>query len=191
MNASCTKWNVVLQCLLKKNLKKVVYRITHQPSTKVVKSNCRQMQKKRWKLLQKYNNEQHLVQGKTLPIDQQKWHVEVVSCFLRAAVPLNKMQFFRNLLEENACHLTDWHYLSDLIPLILHQEHCNIWNETSGRDISVIFNGRWSSCFCVVIYQFWLDHWTVLNQDLAVIPSIWGEEWFGDYSCIVNWLQHM
>ena len=67
--------------------------------------------------LHKHNNEQHL-RGETLPIDQQVYRVKVVSSFLRAAVPLNKMQFFKNLLEENAYCLTDRHYMSDLIPFI-------------------------------------------------------------------------
>ena len=56
--------------------------------------------------LQKHNIEQHL-RGETLPTDQQVYRMKVVSCFLRAAVPLNKMQHFRNLLEENAYRLTE------------------------------------------------------------------------------------
>lgn len=91
-------------------------------------------------VLQKHNNEQHL-RGEALPIDQQVYCVKVVSCFLRAAVPLNKVQFFRNLLEENAYCLTDRHYMSDLIPFTLQQEQQKIQNEISGRDVSVIFDG--------------------------------------------------
>ena len=90
--------------------------------------------------LQKHNSEQHL-QGETLSIDQQVYHVKVVSCFLRAAVPLNKMQYFRNLLEENAYRLTDRHYMSDLTPFILQQEQHCIQNEIAGENVSVIFDG--------------------------------------------------
>ena len=70
-----------------------------------------------------HNQENHL-RGETLPADQQVYRVtcKVVSCFLKAGVPLRKYKHFRELLEENALHLTDRRRMSDLVPFILHEE---------------------------------------------------------------------
>ena len=50
--------------------------------------------------LAKHNEEQHL-RGETLPEQQQVYRVKVVTAFLRADVPLSKLDSFRDLLEEN------------------------------------------------------------------------------------------
>ena len=129
--------------------------------------------------LQKHNGEQHL-RGETLPIDQQVYRVKVVSCFLRAAVPLNKMQHFRNLLEENAYRLTDRHYMSDLIPFILQQEQHCIQNEISGKDVSVIFDGttRLGEALAIVL-RYISPEWTIeqrLVRMQLLSQSLKGEE---------------
>ena len=64
-----------------------------------------------------HNQENHL-RGETLPADQQVYRVKVVSCFLKAGVPLRKYKHFPELLEENALRSR----LSDLIPFILREE---------------------------------------------------------------------
>ena len=58
------------------------------------------------KLLEKHNQETHQT-GETLPQDQQVYRVRVVSTFLRAGIPLNKLDLFRDLLEEGCHRLTD------------------------------------------------------------------------------------
>jgi len=45
--------------------------------------------------------------GETLPMDQRVYRVKVLKCFLRAAVPIAKMEHFRELLEENNFRLSD------------------------------------------------------------------------------------
>ena len=61
--------------------------------------------------------------------------------FLRAAVPIAKMEYFRDLLEENSFRLSDCRHMSDLIPLLVSQEQADIKEELSGRTISVVFDG--------------------------------------------------
>ena len=51
--------------------------------------------------------------------EQQVYRVKVVSTFLKAGVPLNKIDCFRDLLEENALRLTDRRNMHDYIPFIL------------------------------------------------------------------------
>ena len=53
-----------------------------------------------------YSNEVHN-RGETLPVDMQVYRVKVVSTFLCAGIPLSKLDFFRDILEENAYRLCD------------------------------------------------------------------------------------
>jgi hypothetical protein len=82
--------------------------------------------------LKTHNVATHL-EGETLPMDQQVYRVKVVSAFLRAGVPLNKVILFRDGLEENAFRLTDRSHMSNLIPFIWKEEEKRIKNEIEGR----------------------------------------------------------
>ena len=55
----------------------------------------------------KAHNAKDLVLGEHLPEAQQVFRVKVVSAFLRARVPLSKLQFFKELLEEGRYRLTE------------------------------------------------------------------------------------
>ena len=79
--------------------------------------------------------------GETLPIDQRVYRVKVLKCFLRAAVPLTKLDYFRELLEESAYRLSDRRHMSDLVTLVVSQEQADIKSEVSGRQVSVVFDG--------------------------------------------------
>ena len=77
--------------------------------------------------LQRHNDECHL-HVETLPLEQQVFRVEVVRLFLRAAVALNKLDCFRDLLEEHAWRLTDGRHISDLVPFLLKEaSYSAIW----------------------------------------------------------------
>ena len=56
--------------------------------------------------------------GETLPEDQRVYRVRVVRVFLHTATPLNKLSYFRSLLEENALRLADRRQMADLIPFV-------------------------------------------------------------------------
>ena len=79
--------------------------------------------------------------GETLPLDHRIYHVKVVKTFIRAAVPLNKLSIFRDLLEESAYSLTDRRHMSDLVSYVLSQEVIQIKEEIAGHPLSVIFDG--------------------------------------------------
>ena len=63
--------------------------------------------------------------------------VKVVSTFLHAGIPLNKLDLFRELFEETGYRLTDRRNIHDLIPFIHNQEFENIHEEINGKDVSV------------------------------------------------------
>ena len=54
-------------------------------------------------------------------MEHQVQHVKVIECFLRAAVPLSKIQHFRKVFEETGYQLIDRHHMSDLIPVVLNK----------------------------------------------------------------------
>ena len=76
------------------------------------KDGKRQLQKKEaserdiTKELTIYNEDKHVV-GETLTESMQVFHVKVVSTFLCTGIPLNKLDIFRELFEENGYWLTD------------------------------------------------------------------------------------
>ena len=70
--------------------------------------------------------------GETLSTEQRVYRANVVmSTFLRAGVPMFKIDSFRELLEENSYRLAGSKPMSDLIPFVLGD----------GKDVAVIFDG--------------------------------------------------
>ena len=73
---------------------------------------------------QTYKQEVH-PSGKTLSEVHKLWHVKVVTTFMKAGVPLAKVNHFRELLEENAYSLTDRRGICDLI--LNEHSRSNVW----------------------------------------------------------------
>ena len=118
--------------------------------------------------------------GETLPTDQRVYRVKVVTAFLKAGVPLSKIDCFRDLLEERAFRLTDRRHLADLVPFILKDEQEKLKNEITGRELSVIFDGttRLGEAMAVVVL-FVSDDWSLeqrLLQLKTLAKSMTGEE---------------
>ena len=79
--------------------------------------------------------------GETLPEDVRIYRVKVLSTFLKAGVPINKIAAFRDILEENSLRLAGRKPMSDLIPFVLHTEKKQIKSELANKPISVVFDG--------------------------------------------------
>ena len=131
------------------------------------------------KKLVSYNKETHAV-GETLTENTQVFRVKVVSTFLRAGIPLNKLDIFRELFEENGYRLTDKRNMFDLIPFIQKHETDVISEEIKGKDVSVVFDGttRLGEALAIVL-RYVDDGWNI-NQRLVrlqvVVKSLTGEE---------------
>ena len=63
----------------------------------------------------------------------------MVSTFLKAGVPLNKIDIFRDVLDEGSYRLAGRCSLSALIPFILSEEKQKIREEIAGKNVSIIF----------------------------------------------------
>ena len=131
------------------------------------------------KQLAVYNEENRTV-GETLTESTQVFCVKVVSTFLRAGIPLNKLDVFRELLEENGCRLTDKRNMFDLIPFIQKCETGAISEEIKGMDVSVIFDGTTRLGEALAIVLRYIDNEWKIKQRLVhlqiVVKSLTGEE---------------
>ena len=129
--------------------------------------------------LRKYNEEMH-PRGETLPEEQQIYCVKVVSSFLKAGIPLSKIESLRDLLEENAFRLTDRRNMHDYIPFILKEEETRVHSEIHGQQLSVVFDGttRFGEALAVVL-RFVGSDWCVYQRLVRVqilSKSLAGEE---------------
>ena len=118
--------------------------------------------------------------GETLSMDQRVYRVKVLKCFLRAAVPLAKMEYFRELLEENSFRLSDRRHMSDLIPLLVSQEQADVKGELCGRPVSIVFNGTTRLGEAMAVVVRYIDTSFSIQQRLihlqVVAKSMRGEE---------------
>ena len=85
------------------------------------------------------HNAEETLKGETLPQQQHVYRVKVVTAFLHAAIPMNKLESFRDLLEEGGYRLTDH------VPFILKQEQLQLHTEISSKFVSVISMARLTS----------------------------------------------
>ena len=89
-------------------------------------------------------------------MEHQVHHVKVIECFLRAAVPLSKIQHFRKVFKETGYQLIDRHHMSDLIPVVLQQEKSRIQSKIFEQDASVIFDGtsQLGEALAIIVLHF-------------------------------------
>ena len=123
-----------------------------------------------------YNEQEHL-SGETLPSAVQVYRVKT---FLRAGVPLNKVDMFRELLEESGIRLAGRRSLSDLVPFIRQQEIQPIRQEISGKKVLVIFYGttRMGEAMAIIL-RFVTDDWVIQQRLIRLqllAKSLTGEE---------------
>ena len=111
------------------------------------------------KALGAYDEEVHLV-GETLPTDQCVFRIRVVSTFLKAGVPLCKIDQFRDILEEGGGYcLAERCPMSNLIPFILLEEKHRLREELNGKDVAVIFDGTSRLGEALVVVLRFMHDW--------------------------------
>ena len=91
--------------------------------------------------------------GENLPEAQKLYRVKVVTAFLKAGIPLSKIEPLRELLEEYAYRISNARGMSDLVPFVHSQVQQEIKAELSEKYVSVIFDGttRLGEAFAVVV----------------------------------------
>ena len=115
-------------------------------------------------------------QDSTLPLAQQAYRQEVVEEFLKAGIPISKIDKLRSLLEKNGHRLTSSSNLVQYITLIFKQEVDTIKKELSlpgqgdmTRDVSVIFDGSTRQGEAIgIIIRFIDDQWAITQRLIRI-----------------------
>ena len=128
--------------------------------------------------LKKYDKEVH-PSGEKLPEEVRVYRVKVVKTFLRAGVPMSKLEFFRDLLEENGKRLTEPSHMLELVPFILSEEKEKIKQEIKGKFLSIVFDGtsRLGEVLAVVVR--YVHQWEIRQRLIRIQilqKSMTGEE---------------
>ena len=88
--------------------------------------------------------------------------VKVVIAFLCAAVPLSKMEHFRELFEESAYHLIDHQCTFDLVPFIQKQELVKLLKEIDGKEVSMISDGMtYLGAALAIVLKYVTNDWVI------------------------------
>ena len=123
--------------------------------------------------LQQFTDKNH-PSGETLPEAQRVFRVQVVVLFLKKGVPLNKLEEFREVMEQNAYRrLADRHGTCDLISIVFKKEQNTIKAEILGENVSAVFYGTsriGEALLIVAIIQF-VDNWK-LEQCLIRVQML-------------------
>ena len=108
----------------------------------------------------------------TLPITERAYRFEVVEEFLRAGIPIGKIDMLRSPLEKNGQRLTASAHLGQYISIVFKQEVERIKNELTlpgqtglTRDVSMIFDGstRQGEAIAVIV-AFLDDNWSIIQR---------------------------
>ena len=101
-------------------------------------------------MLERYDNQVHPV-GEKLPDSVRVHRIKVLTCFLKAGIPLNKINCFRDILEESSYRLSSSRHLAEMIPIVRQQEAEKVQSEISGKNTAMIFDGTTHVCEDMVI----------------------------------------
>ena len=146
----------------------------HVESSKHKSGKERLSQKKKREMsivdaMKNYDQEVH-PKGEMLSDNQRVFRVKVLETFLKAGVPLHKMDDFHELLEEGGYRLTSAPYMRQLIPFVKKEEEEKIKDEISGTNVAVIFDGttRLGEALAIVI-RFVTADWEIKQRDGASV----------------------
>ena len=156
----------------------------HVESSKHKSGKERLSQKKKREMsivdaMKNYDQEVH-PKGEMLSDNQRVFRVKVLETFLKAGVPLHKMDDFHELLEEGGYRLTSAPYMRQLIPFVKKEEEEKIKDEISGTNVAVIFDGttRLGEALAIVI-RFVTADWEIKQRLVRlqlIAKSLKGEE---------------
>jgi hypothetical protein len=131
------------------------------------------------KMLERYDKQVHPV-GEKLPDSVRVHRIKVLTCFLKAGVPLNKMDCFRDLLQESSYRLSSSHHLAEMIPIVRQQEAEKVHSEINGKNVAMVFDGTTHVCEAmVIILRFIDDEWCIKQRVVKIMllaKALCGEE---------------
>ena len=101
--------------------------------------------------------------------------MKVVQLFLKAGVPFNNIDCFKDILEENGYRLTVW---KNLIPFIQLKEQTQLQEVIRNKKNSVIFDGTSSQLgeVLAIVVRYITDDWQKLVWLQMLAKSLCGDE---------------
>lgn len=101
------------------------------------------MTKKRDQTIEEALRKEKHKKDSTLPVEERAYRLQVVEEFLKAGIPIHKMDKLRTLLERQCHRLSHSSNMMDYVTIIYKQEieriKAEIRQGVSTRDVSVIF----------------------------------------------------
>ena len=97
--------------------------------------------------------------------------MKVLKTFMRAGVSISKLEYFRDLLEENAQRLTERSHMLDLVPFVLEEEKSLIKEEIKNKDMSIIYDGTTRLGEVLAIVIRYIDGWNI-HQRLVCLQFL-------------------
>lgn len=109
----------------------------------------------------------------TLPVEERAYHLQVVEEFLKAGIPIRKMDKLRTLLERQGYRLSHSSNMMDYVTIIYKQEieriKAEIRQGVSTRDVSVIYDGSTRQGEAIVILvRFVDDDWNIVQRLIRI-----------------------
>lgn len=111
--------------------------------------------------------------GATLPEEIRLHRFELVESFLKAGIPLLKVDHLRPFLEKYGHRLTSRTHLTEIIPLVLKKEKDTVKSEISSNNaFSVIFDGSTRLGEALAIVVRFVDYQWNLQQRLVKLEVL-------------------
>ena len=119
----------------------------------------------------------------TLPVEERAYRLQVVEEFLKAGIPIRKMDKLRTLLERQGYRLSHSSNMMDYVTIIYKQEieriKAEIRQGVSTRDVSVTYDGSTRQGEAIVILvRFVDDDWNIVQRLIRI--DIWAKAVNGD-----------
>ena len=113
--------------------------------------------------LQKYDQEHH-PKGETLSTPTRVFRVHVVQAFLKSGTLLNRLEFFREIFEEEGMSLSSSCNIHKLISFISEEEYKSLEKELKGKDVGIIFDGTTRDGEALVVLVPFVQEWEVKSR---------------------------
>ena len=98
---------------------------------------------------------------------------------MKAGVPISKLEYFRDILEENSLRLTERSHMLDFVPFILEEEKSCIKKEIKGKHLSIIYDGTTRLGKVLAIVARYVHEWDIQQRLIRLqflAKSMTGEE---------------
>ena len=147
---------------------------THVSSKKhlIGKEKLKKSKLKDQTIIEAFKRERSGTKDSTLSMAERAYRLEVIEEFLKAGIPISKIDKLRPLLEKNGHRVTGSTHLGQYVSIIFKQEIERIKQELAlpgqvgmTRDLSVIFYGstRQGEAIAIIV-RFLDDNWSIIQR---------------------------